>query len=65
MAELGRRIETSAPAVTERVQRIERLGVITGYRLETGETFRDNPTSFSRGPPGRGSVSSGGRRAVG
>jgi Lrp/AsnC family transcriptional regulator, leucine-responsive regulatory protein len=24
----------SAPAVTERVQRLERLGVITGYRLE-------------------------------
>jgi Lrp/AsnC family leucine-responsive transcriptional regulator len=34
MAELGRRIEMSAPAVTERVQRLERLGVITGYRLE-------------------------------
>jgi Lrp/AsnC family transcriptional regulator, leucine-responsive regulatory protein len=32
MAELGRRINLSAPAVAERVQRLERSGVITGYR---------------------------------
>ena len=32
MAELGRRINLSAPAVAERVQRLERAGVITGYR---------------------------------
>jgi len=31
MAELGRRVNLSAPAVTERVQRLERKGVITGY----------------------------------
>ena len=31
MAELGRRVSLSAPAVTERVQRLERAGVITGY----------------------------------
>jgi len=31
MAELGRRISLSAPAVAERVQRLERTGVITGY----------------------------------
>jgi Lrp/AsnC family leucine-responsive transcriptional regulator len=31
MAELGRRVNLSAPAVTERVQRLERDGVITGY----------------------------------
>jgi Lrp/AsnC family leucine-responsive transcriptional regulator len=31
MAELGRRISLSAPAVAERVQRLERAGVITGY----------------------------------
>lgn len=34
MAELGRRIGLSAPAVSERVQRLERSGVITGYRAE-------------------------------
>ena len=32
MAELGRRIGMSAPAVAERVQRLERAGVISGYR---------------------------------
>jgi Lrp/AsnC family transcriptional regulator, leucine-responsive regulatory protein len=34
MAELGRRINLSAPAVAERVQRLERAGVILGYRAE-------------------------------
>jgi Lrp/AsnC family transcriptional regulator, leucine-responsive regulatory protein len=34
MAELGRRVNLSAPAVAERVQRLERAGVITGYRAE-------------------------------
>jgi len=34
MAELGRRVGMSAPAVSERVQRLERAGVITGYRAE-------------------------------
>lgn len=33
-AELGRRVNLSAPAVTERVQRLERAGVISGYRAE-------------------------------
>jgi Lrp/AsnC family transcriptional regulator, leucine-responsive regulatory protein len=31
MAELGRRVSLSAPAVAERVQRLERAGVVTGY----------------------------------
>jgi len=31
MAELGRRVSLSAPAVAERVQRLEHTGVITGY----------------------------------
>lgn len=31
MAELGRRVSLSAPAVADRVQRLERTGVITGY----------------------------------
>lgn len=34
MSALGRRIGMSAPAVTERVQRLERAGVIRGYRLD-------------------------------
>ena len=34
MAELGRRINLSAPAVAERVQRLERDGVIRGYHAE-------------------------------
>jgi Lrp/AsnC family leucine-responsive transcriptional regulator len=33
-AELGRRVGLSAPAVAERVARLERAGVITGYRAE-------------------------------
>ena len=34
MAELGRRIGMSSPAVTERVRRLEDAGVIVGYRLD-------------------------------
>jgi Lrp/AsnC family leucine-responsive transcriptional regulator len=34
LAELGRRVSLSSPAVAERVQRLERTGVITGYRAE-------------------------------
>jgi Lrp/AsnC family transcriptional regulator, leucine-responsive regulatory protein len=32
MAELGRRVHLSQPAVTERVRKLESAGVITGYR---------------------------------
>ena len=32
-AELGRRVSLSAPAVAERLRRLERDGVITGYRV--------------------------------
>ncbi|MBB6098456.1 Lrp/AsnC family leucine-responsive transcriptional regulator [Deinobacterium chartae] len=32
MRELGRRVNLSAPAVTERVRRLEDAGIITGYR---------------------------------
>lgn len=31
-SELGRRVALSAPAVTERVRRLEAAGVVTGYR---------------------------------
>ena len=34
MSALGRVVGMSAPAVTERVQRLERAGVIRGYRLD-------------------------------
>jgi Lrp/AsnC family transcriptional regulator, leucine-responsive regulatory protein len=34
IAELGRRVGMSAPAVAERVQRLERAGIIAGYRAE-------------------------------
>ncbi|HEU0276408.1 MAG TPA: Lrp/AsnC family transcriptional regulator [Rhodanobacteraceae bacterium] len=34
LSELGRRIGMSAPAVRERLQRLEEAGVISGYRLE-------------------------------
>jgi Lrp/AsnC family leucine-responsive transcriptional regulator len=34
LAELGRRVGMSAPAVAERVQRLERAGVIKAYRAE-------------------------------
>lgn len=33
-AELGRRVRLSAPAVADRLRRLERDGVITGYRAE-------------------------------
>lgn len=33
-AQLGRRVNLSSPAVAERVQRLERAGIITGYRAE-------------------------------
>lgn len=34
LAELGRRVDLSPPAVAERVQRLERDGAITGYRAQ-------------------------------
>ena len=34
LAELGRRIGLSAPAVAERLGRLERAGVVTGYRAD-------------------------------
>jgi Lrp/AsnC family transcriptional regulator, leucine-responsive regulatory protein len=34
LAELGRRVGLSSPAVAERVQRLEQRGVIVGYRAE-------------------------------
>jgi Lrp/AsnC family transcriptional regulator, leucine-responsive regulatory protein len=34
LAELGRRVGLSSPAVADRIQRLERDGVITGYRAQ-------------------------------
>jgi Lrp/AsnC family transcriptional regulator, leucine-responsive regulatory protein len=34
LAELGRRVELSSPAVGERLRRLEEEGVLTGYRAE-------------------------------
>jgi Lrp/AsnC family leucine-responsive transcriptional regulator len=34
MAELGRRVGMSSPAVTERIRRLEEAGIIAGYRLD-------------------------------
>ena len=38
MAELGRRVHLSQPAVTERVRKLEASGVITGYRATVNLT---------------------------
>jgi Lrp/AsnC family leucine-responsive transcriptional regulator len=45
MAELGRRVGMSAPAVAERVGRLERAGVITGYRAELDPAALGFPVS--------------------
>lgn len=34
LAELGRRVSLSSPAVADRLERLEQAGVITGYRAE-------------------------------
>jgi Lrp/AsnC family leucine-responsive transcriptional regulator len=53
MAELGRRVGLSAPAVAERVQRLERRGVITGYRADLDPRALGYPlTAFVRVKPG-------------
>jgi Lrp/AsnC family transcriptional regulator, leucine-responsive regulatory protein len=52
MAELGRRVGLSAPAVTERVVRLERSGVITGYRADVDPRALGYPlTAFIRVKP--------------
>src|SRR5215472_12061109 len=57
MAELARRVGMSAPAVTERVQRLERAGVIAGYRLDIDPAAVGLPvTAFARIRPMPGSL---------
>jgi Lrp/AsnC family leucine-responsive transcriptional regulator len=57
MSALGRRVGMSAPAVTERVQRLERAGVILGYRLEIDPAALGLPvTAFVRIRPAPGQL---------
>ncbi|MDO8179498.1 MAG: Lrp/AsnC family transcriptional regulator [Undibacterium sp.] len=49
MAEIGRRIHLSQPAVTERVRRMEAAGVITGYHAHVNpEALGYGITAFVR-----------------
>lgn len=57
MSELARRVGRSAPAVTERVQRLERAGVIAGYRLDIDPAALGLPvTAFARIRPAPGQL---------
>jgi Lrp/AsnC family leucine-responsive transcriptional regulator len=57
MAALARRAGLSAPAVTERVQRMERAGIITGYRMEISPAALGFPvTAFARVRPAPGQL---------
>ena len=57
MSELARRVGMSAPAVTERVQRMERDGVITGFRMEVDPAALGLPvTAIVRVRPGPGQL---------
>ena len=57
MSELARRVGMSAPAVTERVQRMERDGVITGFRMEVDPAALGLPvTALVRVRPGPGQL---------
>jgi Lrp/AsnC family transcriptional regulator, leucine-responsive regulatory protein len=58
MSALARRVKMSAPAVSERVQRLERAGVITGYRLQVDPAALGLPvTAFARIRPVAGQLS--------
>lgn len=57
MAELGRRIGMSAPAVTERVRRLEDTGIIQGYRLDVNPSALGLPiTVYIRVRPDPGQL---------
>jgi Lrp/AsnC family leucine-responsive transcriptional regulator len=57
MSALGRRVGLSSPAVTERVQRLERSGVITGYRVDVDPAALGLPVSaFVRVRPSGGQL---------
>jgi Lrp/AsnC family leucine-responsive transcriptional regulator len=57
MSELGRRVGMSAPAVTERVQRLETAGVIVGYRMDVDPAALGMPVAaLVRIRPGPGQL---------
>jgi len=57
MSALARRVGMSSPAVTERVQRMERAGVIRGYRLDVDPAALGLPvTAWIRVRPGPGQL---------
>ena len=57
MSALARRVQMSPPAVTERIQRMERAGIITGYRLEVDPAALGLPiTAFARIKPTAGQL---------
>lgn len=57
MSALGRRVGLSAPAVTERVQRLEQAGVIRGYRLDVDPAAVGLPVAaWVRIKPGPGQL---------
>jgi Lrp/AsnC family leucine-responsive transcriptional regulator len=57
MAALARRLGMSAPAVTDRVQRLEDAGVIVGYRVLLDPGALGLPvTAFARVRPGPGQL---------
>jgi Lrp/AsnC family transcriptional regulator, leucine-responsive regulatory protein len=57
MSALARRVGLSAPAVTERVQRLEQAGVIRGYRLDIDPAALGLPVAaWVRVRPGPGQL---------
>ncbi len=57
MSALARKVAMSAPAVTERVQRMQRAGVITGYRMEVDPAALGLPVAaFARVRPAPGQL---------
>jgi Lrp/AsnC family leucine-responsive transcriptional regulator len=57
MSELARRVGMSAPAITERVQRLETAGVIVGYRMDIDPAALGMPvTALVRIRPGPGQL---------
>jgi Lrp/AsnC family leucine-responsive transcriptional regulator len=57
MSALARRVGMSSPAVTERVQRMQRAGVITGFRMDVDPAAIGLPvTAFARIRPAAGQL---------
>lgn len=58
MSALARQVSMSAPAVTERVERLEQAGVIRGYRTDVDPAALGLPlTAFARIKPAAGELS--------